>query len=90
MFVSYSASYDWLLLARPRHYHYDTYYYYKPTHAQMFGSGVEKRRDGLGSPAERQIHFILMQYSWLIFVTNLKKSTTRRNQKNVSYFGGRN
>ena len=40
MFVSYSASYNWLLLARLRHYHKGTYYGYKRTHAQTFGSGV--------------------------------------------------
>ena len=40
MFVSYSASYDWLLLARLRHYHKSTYYDYKLTHAQTFVSGI--------------------------------------------------
>ena len=40
MFVSYSASYDWLLLARLRHYHKDTYCGYKLTHAQTFVSGI--------------------------------------------------
>ena len=40
MFVSYSASYDWLLLARLRHYHKGMYYGCKLTHAQTFSSGV--------------------------------------------------
>ena len=40
MFVSYSVSYDWLLLARLKHCHKGTYYGYKLTHAQTFVSGV--------------------------------------------------
>ena len=40
MFVSYSASYDWLLLALLKHYHKGTYYGYKRTDAQTFGSDV--------------------------------------------------
>ena len=40
MSVSYSASNDWLLLARLWHCHKGTYYGYKLTNAQTFGSGV--------------------------------------------------
>ena len=40
MFVSYSASYDWLLLALLRRYHKGMYYGYKLTHAQTFASGI--------------------------------------------------
>ena len=44
MFVSYSASYDRLLLARLKHYNKSMYYGYKRTHAQTFGSGVDPAR----------------------------------------------
>ena len=36
----YPASYDWLLLARLKHYHKDTYYESKLTHAHTFANDV--------------------------------------------------
>ena len=70
MFVSYSASYDWLLLARLRYFYKGTYYGDKLTHAQTFASSVTM--ESTNKIIEPQMWALVMDFtdlSTLKFVT---------------------